>query len=256
MSALPVMKAPSIILGDPNSILRLPKSTMLRPNEWTQMDSDILAHFLQVNKQIQDSRWYRAKVSFRTQGGQPKDCSIPEFEDFVFAAVYLRQLIAEKDSLLDDAVGRYCRFVDCQIRPIWVHQELAAFNCSLDHQVHLLTDIAITTRELFDAFMYGAALLHKMPKVEDTKRKRFLEIYDNIPRHVLLYVFHMSLKMLMNHIGAVASVICRDYSYWLRTYGLPPPDTRWHERLFEVIKAEQSDTPNHRSPSEPVVGGR
>src|SRR5215813_1066229 len=35
-----------------------------------------------------------------------------------------------------------------------------------------------TVREIFDAFIYGAALLHKIPDIGDPKRKRFLDNYD------------------------------------------------------------------------------
>lgn len=205
---------------------------MRDPGGWTQLDSDILAHLIQVERQIQQSRWNKAPVRFTTQGGQLLDHSFPEFEDFVFAAVYLRQLIAKKDNLLEDAVNRYCRFVDCQIRPAWVRAELAAFKGELDGPAFMLS--SYTVRELFDAFMYGAALLHKMPDVEDPKRKRFLEIYDKQPRHTVLYELHMSLKTLMNHVNAITLVIYRDYSHWLSDFGLSPPDTRWHDRLFKI----------------------
>jgi hypothetical protein len=226
------MDAPAIVLGDPSGILRLPKTAMRNPCDWTQLDSDVLAHLIQVQKQIQQSRWNTADVHFTTQGDRLLDHSFPAFEDFVFAAVYLRQLIAKKDSLLKDAIDRYCRFVDCQIRRACVQHELEAFNAMLDGPAIMLS--GYTVRELFDAFLYGAALLHKIPEIDDRKRKRFLSIYDNQPRHVLLYALHMSLKSLMNHVGNVTVVIYRDYTCWLYDYGLPLPDTRWHDRLFEI----------------------
>jgi hypothetical protein len=155
------MHAPAIVLGDPRSILQLPKAALRNPADWTQLDSDILAHLIQVHRQIQQSRWSKADVRFTTQGGELLDHSFPEFEDFVFAAVYLRQLIAKKDRLLEDAVNRYCRFVDCQIRPAWGRTELAAFKGALNSPAFMLP--SYTVRELFDAFIYGAALLHKIP---------------------------------------------------------------------------------------------
>jgi hypothetical protein len=227
-----IMNAPAIILGETDGILRLLKAPLRNPGDWTQLDSDILAHLIQVQKQIQQSRWNKSNVRFKTQGGQLLDHSFPDFEDFVFATVYLRQLIAKDDSLLEDAVTRYRRFVDCQIRASWVQHELAAFNGALDGPVFMLP--GYTVRELFDAFMYGAALMHKIPKVGNPKRQLFLDIYDNQPRHTLMYALHMSLKTLMNHVGAVTVVIYRDYSHWLNDYGLPLPDTRWHDRLFEI----------------------
>jgi hypothetical protein len=232
-----IMKPGTVILGDPNSILRLPKAALRDSADWTQLDSDILAHLIQVQRQIQLSPWNKADVRFKVQGSQLLDHSFPEFEDFVFAAVYLRQLIAKNDSLLEDAITRYCRFVDCQIRPAWVQHELTSFNRSLDGPAFMLPEC--TMRELFDAFMYGAALLHKIPDVGDQKRKRFLAIYDKQPRYTLLYALHMSLKTLMNYVGGVTAVIYHDYSHWLNDYALPLPDTRWHESIFEIPGAKR-----------------
>jgi len=226
------MYAPAITLGDPTGILRLPKAALRNSGDWTQLDSDILAHLIQVQSQIQHSRWNKAELRFTTQGDQLLEHSFPEFEDFVFAAVYLRQLIAKNDSLMSDAVARYTRFVDCRIRPAWVQRELVAFNRALDGPTTMLA--GYTVRELFDAFMYGAALLHKIPEPADPKRRRFLDIYDKEPRHTLLFELHVSLKTLFSHVSNVTVVIYRDFLHWLHDYGLPLPDTRWHSQLFEI----------------------
>src|SRR4029450_10498516 len=104
-----------------------------------------------------------------------------------------------------------------------------------------------TVRELFDAFMYGASLMHKMPHEDDPVRLRFLEIYDKQPRHTLLYSLNMSLKMLMNHVANVTVVIYRDYSHWLQDYSLPLPDTRWHGQLFDIEAMAESGVASDRS---------
>ncbi len=204
------------------------------------MDSDILAHLIQVKSQIQQSRWSKSNVSFSVRGDELLDHSFPDFEDFVFAAVYFRQLIAKKDSLLEDAATRYCRFVECTIRPAWVKNELTAFRRTLDRGALMLP--RYTVRELFDAFMYGAALLHKMPPVGNPKRQQFLDIYDKQPRHKVLFALHMSLNVLMNNVSNIAVVIYRDYSHWLQDYRLPPPETRWHEKLFEINAGDEDES--------------
>ena len=226
------MSAQAIILGDPNGILCLPKAPLRNPNDWTQLDSDILAHLIQVQSQIQHSRWNKSDIRFTVQGDKLLDHSFPEFEDFVFAAVYFRQLIAQKDSLLEDAVTRYCRFVDCQIRPTWVQHELVSFNNALASNAVMMPGYKV--RDLFDAFVYGAALMHKIPRVGDPKRQRFLDIYDKLPHHTLLYSLNMSLQTLKNYVANITGVIYRDYSHWLHDYGLPLPDSRWHNKLFEI----------------------
>jgi hypothetical protein len=235
------MKNHPISPGDPEGILRLPKAPLRNAAEWTQLDSDILAHLIQVHSQIQQSRWNKSDIRFSSKGGELFDHSFPPFEDFVFAAVYVRQLIAERDRLLEDAVTRYCKFVDCQIRAVWITHELEAFKNLLGREGFMLP--GDTGREVFDAFMYGAGLLHKIPREQDTKRQKFLELYDKQPRHKLLYSLNMFMKLLMNHVGAATVVIYRDYSHWLHDYNLPLPDTRWHSKLFDMKPAAPDDTP-------------
>lgn len=227
---------PTIIQGEVTGILKLPKAAMRNRGDWTQQDSDVLAHFLQVQAQIANSKWNKADVRYTTQGDQLLDHSFPEFEDFVFAAVYLRQLIAKDDSLLQEVVDRYCRFVDCALRAAWVHCEGAQFKAELNGTAFLLSNY--TVRELFDAFMYGAALLHKVRDAGNSNRIKFIELYDTQPRHKLLYAFHTSLKMLMNHVSGVAIVIYRDYSHWSHDYNLPAPDIRWHNKLFDIVPSQ------------------
>jgi hypothetical protein len=90
------MTVEPVIIGDTNSILRQGPAPMKNWAAWTQYDSDVIAHFLQVHSQIVKSRWHRAKVSFTRQGKELLDPQFPEFEDFVFAAVYFRQMMLEK----------------------------------------------------------------------------------------------------------------------------------------------------------------
>src|SRR5688572_32075398 len=89
-------KVPAVILGDTRSILRLGPAAIKNRAAWTQMDSDILAHFLQVESQIAKSRWCKAKLSMTTQGDKLLDSSFPDFEDFVYAAMYFRQFMLPK----------------------------------------------------------------------------------------------------------------------------------------------------------------
>ncbi|HEV3082311.1 MAG TPA: hypothetical protein VGY66_21180 [Gemmataceae bacterium] len=74
------MNAPAIVLGDPRGILALPPAGMKNRAEWTQADSDALAHFIQVNQQIRGSRWHAAKNTFKIQGDQLLEAECPDLE--------------------------------------------------------------------------------------------------------------------------------------------------------------------------------
>jgi hypothetical protein len=205
---------------------------MQNPSNWSQIDSDMIAHYLQVQGQLQRSNWNQSEIRFTSQGDKILDASFPEFADFVFAAVYFRQLTMQKDDLLNDATNRYRAFVDCPIRNAWVHEEQKCFSSQLDGAVLMLP--GYTFRELFDAFMYGASLMHKVPRINSSHRARFLQIYDKEPREKVLYALNMSMKTMMNHVGNIAAVLYRDFSNWLHEHSLPLPDVRWHDRLFDV----------------------
>jgi hypothetical protein len=55
----------------------------------------------------------------------------------------------------------------------------------------------------------------------------------------------------MNHVGAIAVVIYRDYSHWLHDYTVPLPDTRWHDRLFAIKPDAEPDAADVRVDSKP-----
>ena len=126
------MAVDAIILGDPSGLLRQGPAQLGEVSLWTKRDSDIVAHFLQVYTQIRGSRWYAADKKFRVQGSKTLDVSMPDLEQFVFAAVYFRQLAMKKDNLLKDATDRYCSHVACPIRQCWIKHEADAFTAQLD----------------------------------------------------------------------------------------------------------------------------
>ncbi|MGD9126040.1 MAG: hypothetical protein PVH19_01570 [Planctomycetia bacterium] len=238
------MNAPAIVLGDVNTILQLPPAEMQNPKKWGQLDSDIIAHYLQVQGQIQRSNWNKSDITFTVQGDNLLNASFPEFADFVFVAVYFRQLTMQKDDLLNDAAKRYRTFVACPIRNAWIYEEQKRFSEELDDKAFMLP--IYTVRELFDAFMYGASLMHKAPRIKSDHRARFLEIYDKEPRHKVLYALNMSMKTMMNHVYNIAAVLYRDVVKWTHDHSLPLPDIRWHDRLFDIKRSAQQATDSEK----------
>jgi len=224
------MKMHAIIVGEVNSVLRLPPSGMKNPARWSQIDSDVIAHFIQVHQQIAKSRWCSSNLSMSGDGHTISHVCLPNFEDFVFAAVYFRQLTMQKDDLLNAAVDPFCDFSDCDPRRAWIREEQKEFNLHLDSTSLMHPDH--TLRELFDAFMYGASLMHKPPELTSAHRARFLEIYDSEQRDKMLFSFNGSLRTLLNPIGNAAVLIYREFSHWIPNYSLPLPDIRWHDRMF------------------------
>ena len=224
-----------IMRGDPSGLLQRGPAKLEDETRWDKRDSDILAHFLQVHKQLTRSRWYAAKKSFKTQGGELIEASMPDLEQFVFAAIYFRQFTTRKDNLLGDATKRYCSHVACPIRKSWVKSEADAFATALDSPPFPLAEKDDPTlRDLFDAFIYGASLVHTVPHENSPTGKLFLKLYDNEPIAKLLYELNVGMEVALNHIGHIAAIVHQDFVHWQHTYSLPLPDVRWHERLFNV----------------------
>ena len=150
----------------------------------------------------------------------------PELEPFVYAAVYFRQLIAHKDRLMERAMQIYCRHVDGAVQLAWMHHQGKDFRRALEDRAAPLSNCSV--QELFEAFVYGAGLMHRF-NTDCEKKRRFLKIYDEQPRHVVLTALNFSLHRLLGVASSANWVIYRHFSDWQRKYGLPLPDVRWHE---------------------------
>jgi hypothetical protein len=129
---------------------------------------------------------------------------------------------------------RYSNHVDSDARKVVVKQELEWFEKRLSGNTAPFHIGTFTLREIFDAFLYGASLMHTVPHEKKASRRDFLEIYDKFPKARVLYALNAGLMGLMNHVGRIAVLIQQDYSHWQAAYSLPLPDVRWHDRLFHV----------------------
>jgi hypothetical protein len=223
-----------IEMGNPAGLLHRGPSKLTDPSIWTQYDSDILAHLLQVHAQIRRSQWYATPPQFTDQGTKTIAAEMPHFEQFVFVAVYFRQFTMQKDALLAEGVKKYCGHTSCVIRQHWIDWELTQFNNMLDAPPFPFPVGKLTLRQVFDAYLYGAGLMHPFRKQGNKDRENFLAVHDTLPRARLLYSLNGGLRMLLNHVGNISIVIEQDFAHWLSLHSLPKPDVRWHDRLFDV----------------------
>lgn len=232
------MKNYAVIVGDANSVLRMGPVALKNRGDWQQRDSDLFAHFIQVNRQISKSRWSAADCRFRRQGDRLLEASFPDIEEFVYAAVYFRQLFSRSrsDQLFRNVCDRYQHFVQSPVKSIWVAEEHAAFARTISGPVFMLPDY--TAEQLIEAFMYGASIFHGIPMEQCPKRQNFRRIIADNDREMVLYALHASLKQLQNHLSGVAAVIYQDFSNWIPDNSLPLPDVMWHHNLFSCPPKE------------------
>jgi len=105
-----------------------------------------------------------APKTFTDQGGKTLEADMPTTEPFVYAAVYFRQLTLKQDDLLTDAADRYCSHTSCVMRQHWIQHEVSQVQRGPESPPWPIPAGQLTLRQLIDAFLYGAGLIHKFRK--------------------------------------------------------------------------------------------
>lgn len=218
-----------IIMGNLKSVIKLGHSEMKESHEWQQEHSDITAHFLQIWKQIAESRWLKTKNSISYSGNAFQQAQLPDLESLLYASIYFRQLIADGDKVFKLACDTYCRFVDSEGKTVWIKEEQERFNKSLNSNMFgPKLNIEINAKELIDLFWYGALFFHGIKKIKEEKRNKFRDLINQNQREVVVFNLNLCFISLFNYIQNVAGLIHYDFAYWLNKYELPKPDIMWH----------------------------
>ncbi|TWU13356.1 hypothetical protein CA54_21910 [Symmachiella macrocystis] len=234
------MKNFPIVLHKPETVLRRGPAGIRSSTVWTQEDSDIVAHFIQVRAQISRSLWLQKECTFNSCGNS-RPGTFPDLESFVYVAVYFRQLFAHKDRLFTDACDRYIRAVDSPAKMAWMAKEReAGLNYWKSPGLIVPTH---TTEDLFNAMLYGTHLIHSLPATSKRHLDTFRVILNNTPQKKLLFEVHGSLRTVLNYVSAAAVVMHQDFAEWLNTGAAPPPEIMWPESVF------LSDVVNGKAPS-------
>jgi hypothetical protein len=221
-----------IIEGNAKSILQLGPSPIKDIQKWRQNDSDILAHFIQVQRQIVESKWAKSKLRIQYTEKHTESATLPEFESLVYASIYFRQLYSENDKLFKLACDTYNRFVDNDAKKQWIKHERKAFDELLNAQIFPFRFQNITNKELIEIFLYGALIIHAPSPINPSNRTKLEQLLKIEPREKIGYGVNSCYKHLLNHVSNVALLIYKDYSYWLNNFNIPKPNIHWHSKLF------------------------
>ncbi len=178
-----------------DSIWKLPCPELKNPAKWTLRNSEIVAHAYQVYHLILDSRWSLSPNSWAESDGS----SFLKLQDFLFAAVYFRQFIANtSDHLLRDVANRYIAHIDSPTHRNWIEYQLDRFHRTLEENPFPGSVEGCTGRKLFEAFIYGAGILHKIHDSEDPtpqrhaeSRQLFKQLFAAIPRDRIVFVLNL-----------------------------------------------------------------
>lgn len=235
------------LVGNLESVLQFGNPSINNSEQWTQEDSDQIAHMIQTSNQIIGSKWFQTPVRITLQKNSLLDHDWPNLEDFIFASVYFRQLLKNGDGLVGKSVRTYSKFSASDISVNWIHNENKTLNRICSREDPMLPGYKI--EDIFNAYLYGAGLMHSVSPKNKIQRDLFSELLKRYPKHTILFTLNSSLKLMMNHIQNISQLIHRHYADWLHRYNLPRPDIHWHQSLFNL----PNDNVNTTNPTDPDI---
>jgi hypothetical protein len=172
------------------------------------------------------------------RGSAVTSANLPSLEPLIYVAVYFRQLYSNDDKLFKSACDTYNRFVDNDVKRHWVKNEKESFEGILKARTIPCEFTNTVNRELIEAFLYGALILHSIEGVKKTEmRDKFKELETKYAKEKIAFCLNTCFKLLLNHVSNVAAVIYQDFAHWQSKYTIPKPDIFWHSSIFGKYKA-------------------
>jgi len=222
---------------------------MKKRSEWSQRDSDLLAHFFDAVECIKRSSWRSSKISFGIT--HPLDTELPTHEQFIFAATCFRRFF-NNDTLAKRSRDTYLRFSNSRTRSLWIDYEYSqAKHCWFNPPPLTMAVVGVRPTDfgedvpplgnLFDAFTYGAFVFHSGDHTKSNSYDRLTRLLESCDKNILLGLLHGGLAMLLNHLSHMAHVVYQDYKLWFNEDSLPPPRVHWQHQLLNADRDDSLD---------------
>lgn len=237
-----------IILGHPESILRLALSSPINVSQWSEESANTIAQFLDVVERICGSKWHRRPsvftFEFKSGGDSAKfpsaadsellEAIFPDHTETVAVLAYFRQLHAA-DRLFNRTCEVFIRTCGDKRKTLWMTEQLKLFKQMIDSSPVPFTELG-TRREIIKMFMYGAGLLHASSN--DGADLRLSEMIGKHGKHRVVMVFNNCLWDILSEAVSIYHVVQREYDYWVNSCGLAKPTRIDIPSLFEgFVKA-------------------
>jgi hypothetical protein len=222
-----------VILGDPESVLRLAPSTPINVSQWSEESANTIAQFLDVVERICGSKWYRRPpvftFEFQSDGdstefpaasdSQLLEAVFPDHTETIAVLAYFRQLHAA-DRLFTRTCETFLRTCGDHRKSLWMTERLESFRCMVDSSPIPFTEMG-TRREIIRMFMYGAGLLHA--NSNDGADVKLAEMIGKHGQHRVVMVFNNCLWDILNDAIAIYHIVKNDFIYWVDSCGLAKP---------------------------------
>jgi len=235
-------------------------------DKFTQQDSDLFAHFIQVVCVMQHSTWYKMITNGTLQINMNQDgktrALMPPLELTAFALLYIRQLISNKDDLVNKACNKYKCFIANDEKRAYIDELKNEFNsylnCDLTEISHyvVLEKYVKSNRELIDSFAYGALIIHGTQKTDQEHRKRYKSMYleDSHAKPRFIWELNSAIMQVLSKASRIAVLLQTDFVKWQQAGIAPDPDVFWQETMFTWSPPVQEDQTDSTSNAPPVFG--
>lgn len=222
-------------------------------HDMSQMESDCIAHFLQVTAIVMSSSWFRYHSLYQANmnGDGLIRADMPNLEQTVFALLYMRQLIGSKgnDDLFNTACKNYIRHSANERKADYVEKKRKNWNELLEQKPMRidLAKIVSSAKMLLAAFQYGSFIIHSPDRVRSKEaRDLFNALYQNEKIRVdAVWELNSIMKTLFGEAAQIALLIRNDFAVWIRDKKIPAPNVMWQQNMFQwnppVEKKERTE---------------
>ena len=234
-----------IIIGDPESIMRLGAVDPINTDKWSEDKANAIAQFLDVVTRIWQSQWLRRplSISARQDASGTKElleATFPDDHDTMAVLAYFRQLHAG-DKVLASAVDAYVAHCGDGRKIHWVNERKHSFNKLVDSPPMFDTG-GKTRREVLRMFMYGARLLHG-GEPHGGSDAELAALISRLGKHQTIMMFNMCLRDFYGISNHVYHVLRQDFDHWINACGLTGPTRTEIRDLFTGYRKEDGNSP-------------
>lgn len=227
-----------ILLNDETSILRLGPQGVRTTKPIGTDFANTISHFLQLVEVIATSRWVKTETKVGGVGCFAADSNLREFccptlSDTFAILLPLRQLFLEDGKeAFALACKSYERYTDDDRKRFWITALRKQCNAYMASRAWppLLRDC--TTKQLLEALMYGAGMIH-FHKSHADKKAHFHDLVQHHSREWVVFSFVSASQHLYAYARKAYHVIRQDFDYWRSRGWCPDADIMLMSQLFE-----------------------
>jgi hypothetical protein len=227
-----------VICGDPDSVLRLGPVSAIERDRWTVQKANTIAQFLEMVERILASKWFHTPKSMTSSSHKDKqellEAIFPNDEDVMAVLTYFRQLYGD-DELVSRVCGIYLKHSGDGRKKDWILERQQTFESLVTSPPAFFKGNGETRLEIIRMFMYGARLLHSSSRHGQTAAlQAFITQHQ---RHASVIIFNACLMDLFGVASTIYPVVKQDFSHWIGSDALAPPDRIAIPALFANIVA-------------------